>query len=156
MADRPLSGREKFATIIAQFLNDLPTTSPHGSYSDTMQEICVSADPAEIRGTATTHQLEPFRSGAPVYFKATKMKVRPLPTKGAAFAHFCASRCDLGFRGLLSVKEFVVFDGWLEVEQKIFVEIIVCPHFWSWGSWRHTSLAIGDIASTLICGGVAE
>lgn len=84
------------------------------------------------------------------------MKVRPLPTKGAAFAHFCASRCDLGFRGLLSVKEFVVFDGWLEVEQKIFVEIIVCPHFWSWGSWRHTSLAIGDIASTLICGGVAE
>jgi hypothetical protein len=38
--DRPLYGLKKFSTIIAIHLNDLPTTSPHGSYSDTTQKIC--------------------------------------------------------------------------------------------------------------------
>ena len=37
-ADRPLDGLKKFATIIAIHLNDLPTTSPHGRYLDTMQK----------------------------------------------------------------------------------------------------------------------
>src|SRR5271166_3022286 len=30
--DRPLDGLKKFSSIIAKNLNDLPTTSPHGSY----------------------------------------------------------------------------------------------------------------------------
>ncbi len=38
--DRPLYGLKKFSTIIAIHLNDLPTTSPHGSRSDTSQKIC--------------------------------------------------------------------------------------------------------------------
>jgi hypothetical protein len=36
--DRPLYGLKKFSTTIAIPINDLPTTSPHGSYSDTMQK----------------------------------------------------------------------------------------------------------------------
>jgi hypothetical protein len=40
MDDRPLSGLKKFSTTIATDINDLPTTSPHGSYFDTLQKIC--------------------------------------------------------------------------------------------------------------------
>ena len=36
MAYRPLYGLKKFSATIAIHINDLPTTSPHGSYSDTM------------------------------------------------------------------------------------------------------------------------
>jgi|SRR5580692_7063639 hypothetical protein len=36
---RHFTGLKKFSTTIAIHTNDLPTTSPHGSYSDTMQEI---------------------------------------------------------------------------------------------------------------------
>jgi hypothetical protein len=37
--NRPLYGLKKFSTTIAIHINDLPTTSPHGSYSGAMQEI---------------------------------------------------------------------------------------------------------------------
>jgi hypothetical protein len=39
---RHFTGLKKFSTIIAIHLNDLPTTGPHGSYSDTTptEEIC--------------------------------------------------------------------------------------------------------------------
>jgi hypothetical protein len=36
---RPLYGLKKFSTTIAIHINGLPATSPHGSYSDTMQKI---------------------------------------------------------------------------------------------------------------------
>jgi hypothetical protein len=36
--DRPLYGLKKFSTTIPIPINDLPTTSPDGSYSDTMQK----------------------------------------------------------------------------------------------------------------------
>jgi len=56
-ADRPLYGLKKFSTTIAIHINDLPTTSPHGSYSDTMQKIreC-QLDPRETCGTATARR----------------------------------------------------------------------------------------------------
>jgi hypothetical protein len=39
-ADWSLFGLRKFSTTIAIHINDLPTTSPHGSYFGTMQKIC--------------------------------------------------------------------------------------------------------------------
>jgi hypothetical protein len=39
VSDRPLSGLKAFSITIATHINDLPTTSPHGSHSDSTQKI---------------------------------------------------------------------------------------------------------------------
>jgi hypothetical protein len=54
---RPLSGLRKFPTIIAIHLNDLPATSPHGSYSEhDARNLGFATDPNTTRGTATAHR----------------------------------------------------------------------------------------------------
>jgi hypothetical protein len=40
MTDRPLDDLKTFSVTISKYINDLPTTSPHGSYSDARQRIC--------------------------------------------------------------------------------------------------------------------
>ncbi len=55
--DRPLYGLRESSTIIAKHLNDLPTTSPHGSYSEhDARNLGFTIDPNATRGTATAHR----------------------------------------------------------------------------------------------------
>jgi hypothetical protein len=57
MAYRPLTDLKESSTTIATDINDLPTTSPHGSYSEhDARNLGFATDPNATRGTATAHR----------------------------------------------------------------------------------------------------
>ena len=54
--NRPLYGLKAFSTTIATDINDLPATSPHGSYSEhDTRNPGFATDPNATRGTPTAH-----------------------------------------------------------------------------------------------------
>ena len=54
--DRPLYDLKALSTTIVIDINDLPVTSPHGSYSETIaRNLGFGRDQNAIRGTATAH-----------------------------------------------------------------------------------------------------
>jgi len=56
-ADRPLVDPRESSTTIATDINDLPTTSPHGSYSEhDSRNLGFATDPNATRGTAAAHR----------------------------------------------------------------------------------------------------
>jgi len=56
-ANRPLTDLKESSTTIAADINDLPATSPHGSYSEhDARNLGFATDPNPIRGTATAHR----------------------------------------------------------------------------------------------------
>jgi hypothetical protein len=62
MFDQPLYGLKGFSTTIATDINDLPTTSPHGSdFKETSTNLELATDPNETRGTARAHRDPCFR-----------------------------------------------------------------------------------------------
>ncbi len=54
MADRPLLDLKEFSATVASNINDLPTTSPHGSDFGLPEQILgLACNPNALRGTAT-------------------------------------------------------------------------------------------------------
>jgi hypothetical protein len=54
--NRPLGDLKEFSTTITNDINGLPTTSPHRSYSESMQvNLGFATYPNPIRGTARAH-----------------------------------------------------------------------------------------------------
>jgi len=54
--DRPLLDLKGFSVTIATDINDLPTASPHGSYSEhDSRNLGFATDPNATRGTAAAH-----------------------------------------------------------------------------------------------------
>jgi hypothetical protein len=57
MDDRPLTDLKESSTTIATGINDLPTTSPHGSYTEhDSRNLGFATDPNATRGTAAAHR----------------------------------------------------------------------------------------------------
>src|SRR3989442_15755658 len=55
--NRPLTDLKESSTTIATDINDLPATSPHGSYSEhDTRNLGFATDPNATRGTATAHR----------------------------------------------------------------------------------------------------
>src|SRR5262245_53088039 len=74
-ADSPLGGMKKCSTTIALDINDLPTTSPHGSYSEhDARNLGFASDLDATRGTVTAQR--PLRTGCSS--AATRRTLLPL------------------------------------------------------------------------------
>jgi hypothetical protein len=55
--DRPLGEQKEFSTTMTIGINDLPATSPHGSYFERdAKNLGFATDPNATRGTPTAHR----------------------------------------------------------------------------------------------------
>ena len=86
--DRPLDVLEKFATIIAIHLNDLPNNQPARKVLRHYAEICelslIGTKPvAQQRHTRSSICVSLFRCWCLNLFQDTKLRARPLPCRGS-------------------------------------------------------------------------
>jgi hypothetical protein len=98
--DRPLSGLKELPAIIAIHFNGLPTTSPHGSDSETTPKITefylIRTEPAAQQRHTSSKLVPRSKQVLQFFIEGTKLKARPLPCRETGRA------VTVHFRGMVS------------------------------------------------------